>query len=168
MVSNTQERKPVTNSRDTQELLPEAGQEMLRIFHSHPARTSLLQDFAFYEVREFVCAFSLAFMLRAASSDAEDTGASTAATTTTATRWNSNHIRQYYPTIAFPSPAADHVLDGKHEHSEHSSYVRNNVASHGWRFTSALALHAAGHGHDEPAVWYAADPSYAPECPASP
>lgn len=48
--SNTQERKPVTNSRDTQELLPDAGQEMLRIFHSHPARTSLLQDFAFYEV----------------------------------------------------------------------------------------------------------------------
>jgi hypothetical protein len=50
--SNTQERKPVTNSRDTQELLPDAGQEMLRIFHSHPARTSLLQDFAFYEVRK--------------------------------------------------------------------------------------------------------------------
>lgn len=48
-ISNTQERKPVTNSRDTQELLPEAGQEMLRIFHIHPARTSLLQDFAFYE-----------------------------------------------------------------------------------------------------------------------
>jgi hypothetical protein len=40
----------VTNSRDTQELLPDAGQEMLRIFHTHPARTSLLQDFAFYEV----------------------------------------------------------------------------------------------------------------------
>ena len=40
----------MTNSRDTQELLPEAGQEMLRIFHTHPARTSLLQDFAFYEV----------------------------------------------------------------------------------------------------------------------
>jgi len=49
--SNTQERKPVTNSRDTQELLPDAGQEMLRIFHSHPARTSLLQDFAFYELQ---------------------------------------------------------------------------------------------------------------------
>ncbi|KAJ7024272.1 YT521-B-like domain-containing protein [Mycena alexandri] len=48
---NTTERKPVTNSRDTQELLAEAGQEMLRIFHTHPARTSLLQDFAFYEVR---------------------------------------------------------------------------------------------------------------------
>ncbi|KAJ4475722.1 YTH-domain-containing protein [Lentinula aciculospora] len=48
-LNNTQERKPVTNSRDTQELLPDAGQEMLRIFHTHPARTSLLQDFAFYE-----------------------------------------------------------------------------------------------------------------------
>jgi hypothetical protein len=48
--SNTQERKPVTNSRDTQELLPEAGHEMLRIFFTHPAKTSLLQDFAFYEV----------------------------------------------------------------------------------------------------------------------
>lgn len=45
----------MTNSRDTQELLPEAGQEMMRIFHSHPARTSLLQDFAFYEVG-FLCA----------------------------------------------------------------------------------------------------------------
>lgn len=53
--SNTQERKPVTNSRDTQELLPDAGQEMLRIFHSHPSRTSLLQDYAFYEVRTGFC-----------------------------------------------------------------------------------------------------------------
>jgi len=50
-LNNTQERKPVTNSRDTQELLPEAGQEMLRIFHTHLARTSLLQDFAFYELQ---------------------------------------------------------------------------------------------------------------------
>jgi hypothetical protein len=50
-LNNTQERKPVTNSRDTQELLPDAGQEMLRIFSSHPSRTSLLQDFAFYELQ---------------------------------------------------------------------------------------------------------------------
>ncbi|KZP12725.1 YTH-domain-containing protein [Athelia psychrophila] len=50
-LNNTQERKPVTNSRDTQELLPDAGSEMLRIFSSHPARTSLLQDFAFYELQ---------------------------------------------------------------------------------------------------------------------
>ncbi|KZS90048.1 YTH-domain-containing protein [Sistotremastrum niveocremeum HHB9708] len=49
-LNNTQERKPVTNSRDTQELLPDAGLEMLKIFFTHPARTSLLQDFAFYEV----------------------------------------------------------------------------------------------------------------------
>ncbi|KAK7040876.1 hypothetical protein VNI00_009472 [Paramarasmius palmivorus] len=50
-LNNTQERKPVTQSRDTQELLPDAGQEMLKIFHTHPARTSLLQDFAFYELQ---------------------------------------------------------------------------------------------------------------------
>jgi hypothetical protein len=62
LFSNTQERKPVTNSRDTQELLPEAGQEMLRIFHTHPARTSLLQDFAFYEVRVRNFIFDLAFI----------------------------------------------------------------------------------------------------------
>ena len=59
--SNTQERKPVTNSRDTQELLPEAGQEMLRIFHTHPARTSLLQDFAYYEARRVTSHTFLAF-----------------------------------------------------------------------------------------------------------
>lgn len=27
---------------------------MLRIFHTHPARTSLLQDFAFYEVQQYI------------------------------------------------------------------------------------------------------------------
>ncbi|EJU00782.1 YTH-domain-containing protein, partial [Dacryopinax primogenitus] len=51
-LNNTQEKKPVTNSRDTQELLQDAGQEMLRIFLTHPARTSLLQDFIYYEVGE--------------------------------------------------------------------------------------------------------------------
>ncbi|KAL0946572.1 hypothetical protein HGRIS_012775 [Hohenbuehelia grisea] len=61
--SNTQERKPVTNSRDTQELLPEAGQEMLRIFHTHPARTSLLQDFAFYEVLQHHTSLKLLLIL---------------------------------------------------------------------------------------------------------
>jgi hypothetical protein len=58
LFSNTQERKPVTNSRDTQELPPDAGQEMLRIFHTHPARTSLLQDFAFYEVVSRITIYS--------------------------------------------------------------------------------------------------------------
>ncbi|KAF8329972.1 YT521-B-like domain-containing protein [Cantharellus anzutake] len=48
-LENTQERKPVTNSRDTQELPKEAGNEMLRIFLTHAAKTSLLQDLAYYE-----------------------------------------------------------------------------------------------------------------------
>lgn len=137
---------------------------MLRIFHTHPARTSLLQDFAFYEVRErkVVFAFDLVFSLRVASSDAED-----AAAATTATR---NHTRQYDPAISFPSPAAaGYVLDDEHgEHGKHSCYVWSNVAGHGWRSIAAYALHADGHGHDEPAVRYAADPGHAPECPAPP
>lgn len=54
----------MTNSRDTQELLPEAGHEMLRIFFTHPARTSLLQDFAFYEVGEIVVLFGCRTNLR--------------------------------------------------------------------------------------------------------
>jgi hypothetical protein len=42
----------MTNSRDTQELHYEAGTEVLGIFLDHQAksRTSLLQDFAYYEV----------------------------------------------------------------------------------------------------------------------
>jgi len=50
-LTNTQEQKAVTNSRDTQELLPDAGHEMLRICLSHTSRTSLLQDFLYYEVQ---------------------------------------------------------------------------------------------------------------------
>jgi len=50
-LTNTQEQKPVTNSRDTQELLPEAGHEMLRICLTHTSRTSLLQDFLYYDVQ---------------------------------------------------------------------------------------------------------------------
>lgn len=50
-LTNTPEQKPVTNSRDTQELPFEGGIEMLKIFHSYTPRTSLLQDYLFYEVR---------------------------------------------------------------------------------------------------------------------
>ncbi|KAG9015098.1 hypothetical protein FRB94_004217 [Tulasnella sp. JGI-2019a] len=50
-LTNTQEQKAVTNSRDTQELLPDAGHEMLRICLTHTSRTSLLQDFLYYEVQ---------------------------------------------------------------------------------------------------------------------
>lgn len=50
---NTPEMKPITNSRDTQEIHYEAGCEVLQIFLDHrtKSRTSLLQDFAYYEVR---------------------------------------------------------------------------------------------------------------------
>ncbi|RXK42434.1 hypothetical protein M231_00424 [Tremella mesenterica] len=48
---NTPEKKPITNSRDTQELHYEAGCEVLQIFLDYQTRskTSLLQDFAYYE-----------------------------------------------------------------------------------------------------------------------
>ncbi|CED82016.1 Uncharacterized high-glucose-regulated protein [Phaffia rhodozyma] len=49
-LTNTSENKPVTNSRDTQELPFEAGLEMLQIFHTYQARTSLLQDYGYYEL----------------------------------------------------------------------------------------------------------------------
>ena len=50
-LTNTPEVKPVTQSRDTQELTGEAGREVLRIMAEYPAKTSLLQDFDFYELQ---------------------------------------------------------------------------------------------------------------------
>ncbi|GAC93468.1 hypothetical protein PHSY_001033 [Pseudozyma hubeiensis SY62] len=50
-LTNTPECKPVTQSRDTQELTPEAGREVLRIMADYSAKTSLLQDFNFYEMQ---------------------------------------------------------------------------------------------------------------------
>lgn len=47
---NTQEQKPITNSRDTQELLWHAGCEVLSIFSNFREKTSLLQDWGFHEV----------------------------------------------------------------------------------------------------------------------
>ncbi|KAJ1400488.1 YTH domain [Sesbania bispinosa] len=46
--------KPVTNSRDTQEVTFPQGVEMLNIFKNHVARTSILDDFEFYESRQKV------------------------------------------------------------------------------------------------------------------
>ncbi|CAG8448297.1 8038_t:CDS:2 [Cetraspora pellucida] len=46
------ENKPVTNSRDTQELYPEAGHEMLKKFFYYRNKTSILDDFKFYEKRQ--------------------------------------------------------------------------------------------------------------------
>ncbi len=46
------ENKPVTNSRDTQEIFFEPGKEMLRIFASYKSKTSILDDFSFYDKRQ--------------------------------------------------------------------------------------------------------------------
>ncbi|CEH18888.1 Uncharacterized high-glucose-regulated protein [Ceraceosorus bombacis] len=51
-LTNTPENKPITQSRDTQELPVAAGKELIRIMHGYSARTTLLQDWAFYEAQQ--------------------------------------------------------------------------------------------------------------------
>lgn len=46
------ENKPVTNSRDTQEVKLEQGLQLLKIFKDHTSRQCILDDFDFYEDRE--------------------------------------------------------------------------------------------------------------------
>ena len=46
------EGKPVTNSRDTQEVMFEQGKEMLRLFHNFKSKNSILDDFCFYDKRQ--------------------------------------------------------------------------------------------------------------------
>ncbi|XP_044956167.1 YTH domain-containing protein ECT3-like isoform X3 [Hordeum vulgare subsp. vulgare] len=46
------DNKPVTNSRDTQEVKLEYGLQMLSIFKNHEAETTIVEDFDFYEQRE--------------------------------------------------------------------------------------------------------------------
>jgi len=48
-LTNTVEKKPVTQSRDTQELPVEGGKELLRIMAEYHSKTTLLQDWLFYE-----------------------------------------------------------------------------------------------------------------------
>ncbi|EYU26196.1 hypothetical protein ABFS82_07G001400 [Erythranthe guttata] len=52
IILENNENKPVTNSRDTQEICYEKGLEMLRIYKSHTLKTSLLDDFMYYENRQ--------------------------------------------------------------------------------------------------------------------
>ncbi|XP_010542539.1 PREDICTED: uncharacterized protein LOC104815708 isoform X2 [Tarenaya hassleriana] len=52
IILENNDNKPVTNSRDTQEVKLEQGIEMLKIFNSYEADTSILDDFDFYEERE--------------------------------------------------------------------------------------------------------------------
>ncbi|KAJ1420000.1 YTH domain [Sesbania bispinosa] len=52
IILQSNENKPVTFSRDTQEITLKEGLEMLKIFKRYSAKTSLLDDFDFYEKRE--------------------------------------------------------------------------------------------------------------------
>ncbi|XP_058723616.1 YTH domain-containing protein ECT4-like [Vicia villosa] len=52
IILENNENKPVTNSRDTQEIMYLKGLEMLKIFKSHTLKTSLLDDFMYYENRQ--------------------------------------------------------------------------------------------------------------------
>ncbi|XP_062209943.1 YTH domain-containing protein ECT4-like isoform X2 [Phragmites australis] len=52
IILENNENKPVTNSRDTQEIHLEQGIQMLKIFKEHVSKTSILDDFAFYESRQ--------------------------------------------------------------------------------------------------------------------
>lgn len=46
------ENKPVTNSRDTQEVMFEQGTEIIKVFKGHLSSTCILDDFEFYEGRQ--------------------------------------------------------------------------------------------------------------------
>ncbi|CAF0777290.1 unnamed protein product [Didymodactylos carnosus] len=46
------ENKPVTNSRDTQEILYEKGKQMLKIMHFFRDKTSIFDDFQYYESKQ--------------------------------------------------------------------------------------------------------------------
>ena len=52
IILENNENKPVTFSRDTQEILPEKGKEMLKIFHNFKHKTSLFDDFEHYEFHQ--------------------------------------------------------------------------------------------------------------------
>ncbi|KAK9169478.1 hypothetical protein Syun_001618 [Stephania yunnanensis] len=52
IILENNDSKPVTNSRDTQEVNIEQGLEMLKIFKEHSSKTCILDDFGFYEVRQ--------------------------------------------------------------------------------------------------------------------
>ncbi|KAI5651000.1 hypothetical protein M9H77_37005 [Catharanthus roseus] len=52
IILENNDNKPVTNSRDTQEIRYRKGIEMLKIFKSYASKTSLLDDFMYYENRQ--------------------------------------------------------------------------------------------------------------------
>ncbi|KAJ8560477.1 hypothetical protein K7X08_022337 [Anisodus acutangulus] len=54
IILENNENKPVTNSRDTQEIRYKKGIEMLKVFKDYASKTSLLDDFMYYENRQEV------------------------------------------------------------------------------------------------------------------
>lgn len=52
IILENNEHKPVTNSRDTQEIRFKKGVEMLKVFKNYTSKTSLLDDFMYYENRQ--------------------------------------------------------------------------------------------------------------------
>ncbi|XP_076931621.1 uncharacterized protein LOC143596837 isoform X2 [Bidens hawaiensis] len=52
IILENNEHKPVTNSRDTQEIKFKKGIEMLKVFKSYARKTSILDDFMYYENRQ--------------------------------------------------------------------------------------------------------------------
>jgi YTH domain-containing family protein len=52
IILSNNEDKPVTNSRDTQEILAEPGRKMLQVFGDYRERSSLLDDFDAYDQHE--------------------------------------------------------------------------------------------------------------------
>ncbi|XP_057986031.1 YTH domain-containing protein ECT1 isoform X5 [Hevea brasiliensis] len=54
IILENNENKPITNSRDTQEVRFPQGMEMLNVFKNFVSKTSILDDFDFYESRQKV------------------------------------------------------------------------------------------------------------------
>ncbi|XP_071726473.1 YTH domain-containing protein ECT4-like [Rutidosis leptorrhynchoides] len=52
IILENNENKPVTNSRDTQEVKLEHGLQMIKIFKEHSSKQCILDDFEFYEDRQ--------------------------------------------------------------------------------------------------------------------
>jgi hypothetical protein len=52
LIPRYNENKPVPTSKDTQEISPPAGAEMLEVYKKHPYETSILDDFLFYEKKQ--------------------------------------------------------------------------------------------------------------------
>lgn len=67
IILENNEHKPVTNSRDTQEIMFKQGMEMLRIFNNYSSKTSLLDDFMYYENRQKIMHEERARLLRKAN-----------------------------------------------------------------------------------------------------